>query len=292
MYKLIIEGGHNLKGNINVSGSKNAALTIMPVCLLTSDNLNIFNIPNITDTSAMIRLLLTIGIDIKLSKIKNETDICLNFKADNITNLVAPYDIVSQFRASILVLGPMLTRFGKAKISFPGGCTIGNRPIDIHLKAFEDLGATIEIEDGYVLASAPNGLVGNTINFRELSVGATENTLMAATLAKGKTIMKNAAIEPEIIALGEALIKMGAKISGLGTHVIEVDGVDELHGADIIIPPDRIEAATYAVLSVATGSEITLTGVTKDDFTGVTDVFDKMGIQINTKEKNYFFTCK
>lgn len=263
MDRIAITGGYSLSGEIPISGAKNAALPLMCASLLTKDTLVLSNLPHLADIKTLKALLEGHGVKTEAHEEGDSlgSGQTIAFTTDNITSTVAPYDIVRKMRASILVLGPLLAREGEATVSLPGGCAIGNRPIDLHLKGFEELGATIELEEGYVRAVAPGGrLKGGTVLFPTVSVGATENILMAATLASGTTIIENAAREPEISDLANCLNAMGAKISGIGTRALEVTGVDNLHGAEYSVMPDRIEAGSYAVAAAMTRGELELTG--------------------------------
>ncbi|HTU12884.1 MAG TPA: UDP-N-acetylglucosamine 1-carboxyvinyltransferase [Allosphingosinicella sp.] len=262
MDKIIIRGGKTLSGTIPVSGAKNAALTLMPCALLTDEPLTLRNLPRLADVDGFGHLLNELGVSIQVEGTrKGEFGRVMTFRAANIASTVAPYDIVRKMRASILVLGPLLARAGEATVSLPGGCAIGNRPIDLHLKALQALGADIEIAAGYVKAVAPKGgLVGGKINFPFVSVGATENALMAAVLAKGTTVIENAAREPEITDLAQCLIAMGAEIEGLKTDTLTIHGKDRLHGATHAVMPDRIEAGSYACAAMITGGSLHLAG--------------------------------
>ena len=244
MDKLIIQGESDLFGSIDIPGSKNATLPILVASLLSEKNLNLTNIPKLQDVKSMILLLRSFGVKI------NENDSKLTLNAKNLKNNIADYDLVRKMRASILVLGPLLARFKKAKISLPGGCSIGTRPIDIHLNSLNKLGINFEIENGFISGLVKNELIGNIIDLPFPSVGATENIMMAAILAKGKTIINNAAKEPEIIDLGECLNSMGAKIIGHGTNTINIEGVNSLHDSSYDIMFDRIVAGTYVLAGV------------------------------------------
>ncbi len=270
MEKIVIEGGYRLQGEISISGAKNAALPLMCAGLLTKDGLTLHNLPLLADIKTLTQLLTELGC-----KIVNGHTVTI--LTPNITSTTAPYDMVRKMRASILVLGPLLAREGEAIVSLPGGCAIGNRPIDLHLKAFEDIGATIELKDGYVRASGK--LKGGTVHFPTVSVGATENILMAACLADGTTIIENAAQEPEISDLAHCLVAMGAKISGIGTSRLEVEGVPELHAAEYTVMPDRIEAGSYAAAAAMTGGELELLGHNlKEVMTGSLDMLKQAGL--------------
>ena len=260
--KMRVIGGVKLNGTIKISGAKNAALKHMCASLLTEDPLILENMPTgLQDVRTLAELLNHLGVTVALRK-----DGVATLHAQNIKSYVAPYDLVRKMRASVLVLGPLLARHGKAKVSLPGGCALGARPIDLHIKGLQAMGAKIELEGGYVKATAPKGgLKGADIIFPLVSVGATENLMMAATLAQGETILRNAAREPEIVDQGEALIKMGAKIDGLGTSEIYIQGVDRLHGATHSVIPDRIETGTYMCAVGLCGGELHLKN-TRIDF--------------------------
>ncbi len=250
----INNGGIPLNGKIKISGAKNASLPIMVASLLTEEPLILSNVPDLADVRTLINLLGVLGADV------TRTDESLNITSKNIISATAPYDLVKLMRASILVLGPLLARVGTAKVSMPGGCSIGVRPVDLHIKGLQKLGAEIELEDGYIIAKAPNGLCGAIIDFNIPTVTGTENIMMAATMAKGETIITNAAREPEISDLANCLNKMGAKISGHGTHEIRIQGVDKLSGTSHRIIDDRIEAGTYALATAITNGKVELLG--------------------------------
>ena len=255
MDKLIIQGESDLFGSIDIPGSKNATLPILVASLLSEKNLNLTNIPKLQDVKSMILLLRSFGVKI------NENDSKLTLNAKNLKNNIADYDLVRKMRASILVLGPLLARFKKAKISLPGGCSIGTRPIDIHLNSLNKLGINFEIENGFISGLVKNELIGNIIDLPFPSVGATENIMMAAILAKGKTIIKNAAKEPEIIDLGECLNSMGANIIGHGTNTINIKGVNSLHDSSYDIMFDRIVAGTYVLAGVMINKKFTVKNI-------------------------------
>lgn len=276
MDSLIINGGKRLSGTIRISGAKNAALPLMCASLLTADKLELLNVPDLADIFTLSQLLSTIGV--KVDKTHVADSHTLSLKADELSDVVAPYDMVRKMRASILVLGPLLARFGESKISLPGGCAIGNRPVDLHLSGFEAMGAKITLEEGYVEAKAPKGgLQGAHYKFPFVSVGATENLMMAATLAQGKTILENAAREPEISDLAKCLNAMGAKITGAGTGRIKIEGVPELSGASHPVLPDRIETGSYAVAALITGGELFLKNASADLLGNVLPAFLKAG---------------
>ncbi|TMJ17331.1 MAG: UDP-N-acetylglucosamine 1-carboxyvinyltransferase [Alphaproteobacteria bacterium] len=291
MDKIIIRGGRPLNGRIPISGAKNAALTLMPCALLTDEPLTLRNLPRLADVDSFGHLLNELGVSTAVEgSRKGDIGRVMTFRAANVTSTVAPYDIVRKMRASILVLGPLLARTGEATVSLPGGCAIGTRPIDLHLKALQALGAEIEVAAGYVKAVAPKGgLAGGTISFPSVSVGATENALMAAVLASGTTVIENAAREPEITDLAQCLIAMGAEIEGLKSDTLTVHGKDRLHGATYAVMPDRIEAGSYACAAMITGGSIELAGAREDTMhaiiSGLADCgamieFTKNGIKV------------
>jgi UDP-N-acetylglucosamine 1-carboxyvinyltransferase len=266
MDRIIIRGGKRLQGRIPISGAKNAALTLLPCALLTDEPLTLRNLPRLADVDSFGHLLNQLGVSTTVEGAKpDEFGRVMTLRASNIASTIAPYDIVRKMRASILVLGPLLARTGEATVSLPGGCAIGTRPVDLHLRALEALGAEIEIAAGYVKAKAPpGGLRGGTISFPFVSVGATENALMAAVLAKGTTVIENAAREPEITDLAKCLIAMGAHIEGLRTDTLTVEGQPRLHGATYAVMADRIEAGSYACAAIITGGSLDLIGARKD----------------------------
>src|ERR671912_892799 len=266
MDRIIIRGGKRLEGRIPISGAKNAALTLLPCALLTDEPLTLRNLPRLADVDSFGHLLNQLGVSTMIEGSKPEDfGRVMTLRASNVASTVAPYDIVRKMRASILVLGPLVARAGEATVSLPGGCAIGNRPIDLHLKALEALGAEIELTAGYVKATAPKGgLVGGVISFPQVSVGATENALMAAVLAKGGTTIENAAREPEITDLAKCLIAMGASIEGLRTDTLTIRGKPKLHGATYAVMPDRIEAGSYACAAMITGGSLELIGARKE----------------------------
>lgn len=287
MKKLIIKGGAKLNGQIDIHGAKNAALPILISSILTKEEVILSNIPHVSDISILIRLLSDIGVKVKMlaSNISGYEGRIFSFKADEVNSFVGSYELVSKMRASILILGPLIARFGYAKVSLPGGCAIGARPIDLHLTALEKMGINITIEDGYVIAKG--NLKGVNINFNKISVGATQNIMMAATLAKGVTILQNAAKEPEIIDLANILIQMGAKIEGHGTSEIKITGVEELSGTKYHIMPDRIEAGSYAIMAAITNGSIRMQGVNKDIFNAeLLSKFAESGVDIQNINDN------
>lgn len=257
MEKLIVKGGNRLVGAVKTSGAKNAVLPIIAASILGTTPSHLDEVPMLEDVHTISEVLKCLGLAVECSPEKNVLDI----DSTEITSYEAPYELVRTMRASFLVMGPLLARIGKARISMPGGCAIGARPIDIHLKGFEALGVKIEQGHGYIEASAPEGLKGTSIYFDFPSVGATENIMMAASLAEGTTILENAAEEPEIVDLANYLNKMGAKIRGAGTDTIRIEGVEKLHGADYTIISDRIEAGTYMIAAAMTGGDVVVENV-------------------------------
>ncbi|MEQ8354314.1 MAG: UDP-N-acetylglucosamine 1-carboxyvinyltransferase [Kiloniellaceae bacterium] len=283
MDQIVIQGGRRLQGEIRISGAKNAALPLMAASLLTADTLRLSNVPHLADISTMARLLAQHGVVLHMNgeADKGSNGGVLELQAATITSFVAPYDLVRKMRASVLVLGPLLARVGEAKVSLPGGCAIGTRPVDLHLQGLELMGAEIKLEEGYIHAAAPNGLRGAKIAFPKVSVGATEDLLMAATLAKGETKLVNAAREPEITDLGDCLIKMGADIDGLGSDTITIRGVGKLHAAEHAVVADRIETGTYAMAAAITGGELELIGGRAEHLSAVIKVLTEAGVSID-----------
>lgn len=276
MDKLRIVGGRRLDGEITISGAKNAALPILCAALLTAEPVTLRNVPQLNDISTTVRLLADLGV-----KITQEAGGIVHLQADQITNLEASYELVKTMRASILVLGPLLTRFGQAKVSLPGGCSIGQRPVDQHIKGLTALGADITVEHGFVVASATR-LKGASIVTDMVTVGGTEQFLMAAALAEGQTVLENAAREPEVVDLAEMLISMGARISGHGTDRIVIDGVERLHGTDYTVVPDRIEAGSFLCAVGATGGDIMLRNAAPDTMGATLDKLIDAGLTIQT----------
>jgi UDP-N-acetylglucosamine 1-carboxyvinyltransferase len=281
MDRIVIRGGQPLKGRIQISGAKNAALTLMPCALLTDEPLTLRNLPRLADIDTFGHLLNNHGLSTTIEGTSpDEFGRVMTIRANRITSPVAPYDIVRKMRASILVLGPLLARAGEATVSLPGGCAIGNRPIDLHLKALEHLGAEIELAAGYVKATAPRGgLPGGRYVFPIVSVGATENAVMAAVLARGTSVLENVAREPEIVDLCNCLVAMGAKIEGIGTEKLTITGVKDLHGATYAVMPDRIEAGSYACAAAITGGEVELVGASADDLGSTLESLHEAGIE-------------
>ncbi|HEX4861722.1 MAG TPA: UDP-N-acetylglucosamine 1-carboxyvinyltransferase [Rhizomicrobium sp.] len=285
MDRISIRGGARLKGEIPISGAKNAALPLMAASLLSTEPLTLTNVPRLADVVSMADLLAQLGVstDWRPGVAVGEGGRYV-LTAAHLTGTTADYEIVRKMRASFLVAGPLVARAGHAKVSLPGGCAIGARPVDLHLKALEALGAEVVLEEGYVIVAAPKGLKGARIEFPIVSVGATENTMMAASLAHGETVIENAAREPEIDDLGRCLIAMGAKISGLGTSRIVVQGVTSLHAAEHAVLPDRIETGTYAFAVAIAGGEVELTGTRAELIGAVIPMLEKVGVEI--KETN------
>ena len=286
MDRIRIRGGNRLNGSIPVSGAKNAALPLMIVSLLTPGTLTLSNVPRLADVRLLQRILQNHGIDITVAgKRAGQTGMgdVMHLSARDIVDTTAPYDLVSKMRASFWVLGPLLARCGEAKVSLPGGCAIGTRPVDMHLMAMEKLGAEIAIENGYVLATAKKGLKGAHIVFDKVSVGATHAALMAAVLADGDTIIENAASEPEIGDVASCLVKMGAKIEGIHTATLKVRGVTSLSGCEHSVIPDRIETGTYAMCVGMTGGDVLLQGADATHLGAVIDVMQRAGVSVDAR---------
>jgi len=285
MDKIRIIGGVPLRGTITVGGAKNAALALMPACLLTDETLALSNLPHLVDITTMANLLSQHGVTMSLNGHAangGHTGRVLELTASSIVNTTAPYDLVRKMRASVLVLGPLLARCGQAKVSLPGGCAIGTRPVDLHLKALEQMGAVIQVEGGYIVAHVPGGrLKGAHVVFPQVTVGGTENIMMAAALADGETVIANAAREPEVCDLAECLVAMGAKISGIGSGTLHIQGIERLHGADYAVVPDRIESGTYAVAAAITRGDIELIGARRDLLDSVEKVLVESGVSIS-----------
>lgn len=280
MNKLNINGGRPLQGEVIISGAKNAALPILAASLLAQEQVTITNVPHLRDITTMIELLGQLGAQIVVDEQLN-----IQIDSHSVKELVAPYDLVKTMRASILVLGPLLARHGYAEVSLPGGCAIGARPVDFHLKALKTMGAKIEVKNGYIYASVPDGrLQGKTIVFDTVTVTGTENIMMAATLASGKTVIKNAAKEPEVVDLANMLIEMGASIKGAGTHTIEIEGVERLHGTTYQVLPDRIEAGTYLTAAAITRGSVTLRKVRPDHLLSILCKLEEAGAAIQLGE--------
>ena len=285
MDRIRIVGGHKLKGTIPISGAKNAALPLMIASLMTDDTLTLENVPHLADVEQLIRILGNHGVDYSVNG-RRERDGSLyartiHFTARDIVTTTAPYELVSKMRASFWVIGPLLARMGNARVSLPGGCAIGTRPVDLFIDGLQALGAQIDIEDGYVVTTSPKGgLIGNRFTFPKVSVGATHVMLMAASLARGETVIENAAMEPEVVNLAECLNAMGAKIEGAGTPTIHIQGVQHLSGARHRVIPDRIETGTYAMAVAMTGGDVLLEGARPELLQSALDVLSKAGVEI------------
>ncbi|WP_066825732.1 UDP-N-acetylglucosamine 1-carboxyvinyltransferase [Sphingomonas mali] len=290
MDRILIRGGNRLTGKLPISGAKNSALTLMPCALLTEEPVTLRNLPRLADVDSFGHLLNQLGVSTEIEGARpSDFGRVMTMRAGRLTSTEAPYDIVRKMRASILVLGPLVARAGEATVSLPGGCSIGNRPIDLHLKALESMGAQIELAAGYVKAIAPGGrLPGGRVAFPIVSVGATENALMAAVLAKGGTVIENAAREPEIVDLCNLLLAMGASISGVGTERLEIEGVERLHGATYRVMPDRIEAGSYACAAAITGGSVELVGVKPDDMRATIAALIDAGVSVEEKGSSLF----
>ncbi len=286
MDSILIRGGNRLSGTIQISGAKNAVLTLMPCALLTDEPLTLENLPRLADVDNFMHLLNQHGASTTLAGAGNGGyGRQMTMQTERIASTVAPYDFVRKMRASILVLGPLVARAGEAKVSMPGGCAIGNRPVDLHLKALEALGAEIELSSGYVEARAPDGgLKGGLISFPMVSVGATENALMAAVLASGETVIENAAREPEIVDLCNCLVAMGAEIEAIGSDRLVVHGKERLHGATYRVMPDRIEAGSYACAAAIAGGEVTLDGARAEDMHPIVAGLRSAGLEVDERE--------
>ncbi|VBB69281.1 UDP-N-acetylglucosamine 1-carboxyvinyltransferase [invertebrate metagenome] len=288
MDRIRIFGGVPLKGTISIIGSKNAALPLMAASLLTDDILTLCNMPYLVDIITMAHLLVQHGVGLSIND-SSPNSSCegrtLALCGRTVTNTTAPYELVRRMRASVLVLGPLVARFGQARVSLPGGCAIGTRPVDLHIKGLEQMGACIKLNGGYIEASVQGRLKGTQIIFPQISVGATENLLMAAVLARGETVLMNAAREPEVCDLAHCLTVMGARIEGIGTDTLLVEGVDYLHGATYRIVSDRIEAGTYAVAAAITRGEIELINARQDLMVAIFTYLKKCGVQIHSTKR-------
>ena len=275
MDKLVIDGGRPLSGEIRISGAKNAALPLLAATLLTEDSVRLTNLPHLHDITTMIELLGCMGVEAII-----DGKLSIEVSSENVNSYTAPYDLVKTMRASILVLGPLLARFGEARVSFPGGCAIGSRPVDQHLLGLEKMGAKIEIDDGYIIATSDGRLKGAHIVMDVVTVGGTENLLMAAALAEGTTILENAAREPEITDLAHCLVAMGVEIEGIGTDRLVVVGREKLHGCEYAVMPDRIETGTYLVAAAATCGKVRLRDTTSDSLDAVIHKLQEAGADI------------
>ncbi|MDP9126909.1 MAG: UDP-N-acetylglucosamine 1-carboxyvinyltransferase [Pseudomonadota bacterium] len=281
MGSMRIKGGKPLHGKIHISGAKNAALPLMAASLLTDETLTLSNVPHLTDIVTMANLLGQHGVSLSLNgdhQKQGHTGRVMELKADKITSITAPYELVRKMRASILVLGPLVARCGEAKVSLPGGCAIGTRPVDFHVNALERLGATVTLDNGYILARAPKGLVGADIVFPMVTVTGTENVMMAATLAKGETTIINAAREPEITDLAECLVAMGAQIEGIGSDRLRIIGKDRLHAAHHDVIPDRIETGTFAMAAAITDGDLELVGTKMEHIRSIAEILGLAGV--------------
>jgi len=278
MDRIAITGGARLEGEIPISGAKNSAIKLMAASLLTDEPLRLTNMPRLADTRFLGKLLQRLGTQVTERGENGDAETILH--TPEILSGFAPYDLVRQMRASFNVLGPLLARTGQAKVSLPGGCTIGARPVDLHLKALEALGAQIDLHEGYVYAQAPRGLKGSAIDFPFVSVGATEHAMLAAVLASGETVLSNAACEPEIGDLADCLNKMGARVEGAGTPVIRIMGANRLHGAEHSVIPDRIETGTYAVAAAMAGGEVRLTKTRADFIESLLQKIEEAGADV------------
>ncbi len=285
MDRILIRGGSRLEGEIEISGAKNAALPLMCAGLLTDEVLKLRNLPQLADIDTMAKLLQQLGVNITIEDGPMATSAQTgNFSTKAITNYTAEYELVRKMRASILVLGPLVARCGKARVSLPGGCALGTRPVDLHIKGLQQLGAEIDLQDGYIVASAPNGLKGTEIFFPVVTVTGTENLLMAACLVKGETRLVNAAREPEVTDLAECLVKMGADITGIGTGTLVIQGKDTLHGADHAIVADRIVVGTYAIAAAITNGNVELIGARAEHIQSVIAYLEQVGVEVSKTE--------
>ena len=283
MQKIVINGGNFLQGKINVSGSKNASLPIMAASILTDETLELENVPDLVDVHTMSQVLSSLGVSVVS---QNESKNNLSFTYSDSDSVIAEYDLVRKMRASILVLGPLLARKRHASVSLPGGCAIGARPVDLHINALTKLGASFELESGYIKCNAPNGLIGNKINFDKVSVGATENIVMAASLARGESEITNIALEPEVMDLISCLNKMGAKIELGDNRNIFIEGVDRLKGTVHSIIPDRIEAITYIIAGALIGKNLEITNINIEHVSNVLEILNELSINFAMKESS------
>ncbi|RMD60740.1 MAG: UDP-N-acetylglucosamine 1-carboxyvinyltransferase [Alphaproteobacteria bacterium] len=293
MDKIRIRGGRPLHGEIAISGAKNAALPLMAASLLSDETLTLSNLPHLVDITTLANLLVQHGAEIRMNGAAGNgghTGRVLELRARDIVSTRAPYDLVRKMRASVLVLGPLVARAGRAEVSLPGGCAIGTRPVDLHIKGLNLLGAEVELREGYIHARAPRGLVGAEVVFPAVSVGATENLMMAATLARGETRLVNAAREPEVTDLAHCLVKMGARIKGIGTDTLTIHGVERLHGAEHGVIPDRIEAGTYAMAAAITGGEVELLGARLEHMRAVAELLGEAGVSVRESERGIHVT--
>lgn len=280
MDKLVIKGPCKLSGKVRTSGAKNAALPILMACLLANSKTVLSNVPHLKDVTTTIQLLASMGVDVLFDEKLN-----IELDASCLTSKEAPYDLVKTMRASILVMGPLLTKYGEARVSLPGGCAIGSRPVNIHIEGMEKMGAKIQVEEGYIIATAKR-LKGADITMEPVTVTGTENLLMAAVLADGQTILRNSAREPEVTDLADFLNKMGARISGIGTDTLIIEGVDSLEGVEYSVIPDRIEAGTYLAAAAVTGSKVTVTHANAEHLGAVLRKFEEAGAKIELDGSN------
>jgi UDP-N-acetylglucosamine 1-carboxyvinyltransferase len=290
MDRIRIVGGTPLRGAIPIGGAKNAALPLMTAALLTNETVRLTNLPHLADITTMAHLLAQHGVEMHMNGEAGGDSVhgrVFDLTAATIASTTAPYDLVRKMRASVLVLGPLVARCGVARVSLPGGCAIGTRPVDLHLKALETMGAHIELTEGYIEARVDGRLKGGNVIFPKITVGGTENILMAATLAEGETTIVNAALEPEVVDLAHCLVAMGAKISGIGTNVLRIQGVEALHGCEYSVVPDRIETGTYAVAAAITRGDVELIGGRLDDLAAVVKALDEAGVEITPTERGF-----
>ena len=295
MDKIRIIGGRPLAGTIEVSGAKNAALPLMAASLLSDETLTLSNLPHVSDIVTLANLLVHHGVEIRMEGAAangGHVGRVLALRAAKITNTTADYELVRRMRASVMVLGPLLARCGHARVSLPGGCAIGSRPVNIHLEGLAKMGAEIDLRDGYIEASAPRGLRGAAFMFPSISVGATENLLMAATLAEGETVLSNAAREPEVGDLARCLLAMGADISGIGSDTLRIRGVGRLHGANHHVVPDRIETGTYAVAAAITGGDVELVGARMDLIESTAAMLAEAGVDVAETNRGLRVACR
>ena len=283
MQKIVINGGNFLQGKINVSGSKNASLPIMAASILTDETLELENVPDLVDVHTMSQVLSSLGVSV-VSQNESKNNLSLTYSDSD--SVIAEYDLVRKMRASILVLGPLLARKRHASVSLPGGCAIGARPVDLHINALTKLGASFELESGYIKCNAPKGLIGNKINFDKVSVGATENIVMAASLARGESEITNIALEPEVMDLISCLNKMGAKIELGDNRNILIEGVDRLKGTVHSIIPDRIEAITYIIAGALIGKNLEITNINIEHVSNVLEILNELSINFAMKESS------
>ncbi|SIT06583.1 UDP-N-acetylglucosamine 1-carboxyvinyltransferase [Insolitispirillum peregrinum] len=290
MDRIRIVGGTPLRGSIPIGGAKNAALPLMTAALLTDETLRLSNLPHLADVTTMAHLLAQHGVEMTMSGDNGGDSVhgrVFDLTAKTITSTTAPYDLVRKMRASVLVLGPLVARCGVARVSLPGGCAIGTRPVDLHLKALEAMGAKIDLTEGYIEARTDGRLKGGTVIFPKVTVGGTENILMAASLAEGETTIVNAALEPEVTDLANCLVAMGAKISGIGSNIVRIQGVERLHGCDYSVVPDRIEAGTYAIAAAITRGDIELVGGRMEHLTAVLKAMEEAGVEVLPTERGF-----